>query len=225
MNRSRIAFLGVLVVALVMGACVSDPPAPVAEVAPAVVASYSIRYYPNNATGGSVPEDTTNYVAGALVPIKGNNEGTLVNTGFSFNGWNTQPDGLGQTYDARGIYGPATFPMGNENAQLYAVWADPVIGPWNLTSVNGRPLVLAQEGFQSMTLLMEAMNRTWTMVSTPTSGKPVTSTGTWSVSNTAVNYAFTSGNIVIFNAVVTDRTLTLTPTSMDKTQVMVFSKQ
>ena len=92
-------------------------------------------------------------------------------------------------------------------------------------AVNDRPLVLAQQGFQSMSLMVNAKNNTWTMISTPVSGGPTTSTGTWTVSDTAVNYAFVSSNIVIFNAVASDRTLTLIPTSLDQAYVLVFSKQ
>jgi hypothetical protein len=199
--------------------CVSAPQRPSA------VASYSVRYYPNGATGGSVPEDTTNYSTDAIVTVQGNNAGTLVNTGYAFDGWNTAPDGKGSTYDARGAFGPATLTMGAANVALYAVWKDPIVGPWNLTSVNTQSVALAPQGFQSMTLTLQSDDNTWSMTSTPTSGAPATSTGTWRVADTPTNYTMTSGNIVTFKATISGTTLTLTPTTVSETQVLVFSKQ
>ncbi len=225
MKRSLIALLSVLSVTLLVGGCLSAPKAPREEFTAAVEETYSVRYYPNNSTGGTVPEDRSNYPAGATVVVQGNNEGTLVNSGFSFNGWNTKADGLGTTYDARGIFGPANFTMEAQNAQLYAVWADPLIGLWNLTSVNDRALILAPKGFQEMTLLIKEENHSWTIISSSISGLPTPSTGSWIVGDMATKYSLISGNIVVFSAVVNERTLTLKPTSLDATQVMVFTKQ
>jgi hypothetical protein len=211
--------LGALTLLLVLYGCQSAPSHPV------TAASYSVRYYPNGATGGNVPEDSNNYVQGATVTVLGNNSGTLVNTGYAFDGWNTSPDGKGITYDARGVLGSTTFLMGAENVKLYAVWKDPIVGPWNLTSVNGQSVALAPLGFQSMTLLVSADKNTWIMTSTPVSGDAVTSTGTWIVADSPSSYSLTSGNIVTFNAVVNGTTLTVTPTTTGIAQLMVFSKQ
>ncbi len=225
--KRGLLFASVLTVGFVVSACLTSPPAPApaAVAAPVVLPSYSVRYYPNNASGGNVPEDTKNYEAGKIVTVLGNNEGTLVNTGFAFNGWNTSSDGKGTSYDARGVFGPATFPMGDGNVQLYAVWMDPIVGPWNLTSVNGQSLILAQKGFHAMTLVTKPVGNTWIITSTPATGEPITSTGTWAVGDTVNNYSLNSANIVIFNAKVNATTMTLIPTTMGTTQEMIFSRQ
>lgn len=220
MNRGLV-LLGALSTLLVLYGCQSAP----APTEKAAEAAYSVRYYPNGATGGTVPEDTMNYVKGATVRALGNNAGTLVNTGYAFDGWNTSPDGSGATYDARGVLGPATFTMDAANVKLYAIWMDPIVGPWNLTSVNGQSVALAPLGFQAMTLIAKVDKNIWTMTSTPVSGEAATSTGTWVIGDTPSSYFLTSGNIVTFNAMVNGATLTLTPTTSGIAQLMVFSKQ
>ncbi len=77
--------------------------------------TYTIIYNGNGNTGGSVPIDTTNYVQGQTVTAL--REGSLVNAGYSFSGWNTQADGSGTTYA-----GAQTFTMGTANVTLYAKW-------------------------------------------------------------------------------------------------------
>jgi hypothetical protein len=218
---SLIAFLG----------CETAPPAAV-EVEPAMVVavvpppSFSVRYNPNGATAGTVPEDSTNYIQGATVDVLGNNAGTLVNQGFAFNGWSRLPNGNGDVYDARAVYGPASFKMGSQNVTLYAVWRDPIVGPWNLTSVNGMAVSLAPAGFQTMMMTATEETHAWIVATTPPSGgATVTSSGTWAVAKTPTNYTFSSANIVTFDGVLNGTTLTLTPTTVGDTQVMVFSKQ
>jgi len=77
---------------------------------------YTVTYDNNGSTSGSVPIDTTFYEQGQTVTVQGN-PGSLVRTGYSFTGWNTQADGLGTTY------APAqTFVMGAANVTLFAKW-------------------------------------------------------------------------------------------------------
>ena len=57
-------------------------------------AGYSVIYNANGATSGTVPTDETSYSSGATVTVLGNTNG-LVKTGYAFDGWNTQNDGLG----------------------------------------------------------------------------------------------------------------------------------
>ncbi|MBN2158606.1 MAG: InlB B-repeat-containing protein [Spirochaetes bacterium] len=77
--------------------------------------TYSVSYNGNENTGGTAPVDSTNYLSGQTVTVL--DQGTLVNTGYTFNGWNTAADGSGTTYAAG-----ATFTMGSANVILYAVW-------------------------------------------------------------------------------------------------------
>ena len=78
----------------------------------------SVTYNSNNATGGTVPTDANSpYSLGTTVTVL-TNSGTLVKTGFTFTGWNTQADGQGTHYDATGL---VTFEI-SSNVTLYAEW-------------------------------------------------------------------------------------------------------
>ncbi|MEW5816632.1 MAG: InlB B-repeat-containing protein, partial [Spirochaetota bacterium] len=78
--------------------------------------TYTVTYNGNGHTGGTVPTDSTNYEQGQTVTVPGNT-GSLVKTGYTFNGWNTQADGNGTTYTQG-----QTFLMGAANVTLYAKW-------------------------------------------------------------------------------------------------------
>jgi len=78
--------------------------------------TYNVAYNGNGNTGGSVPVDATDYEEGQLVTVPGNT-GSLVKTGYSFVGWNTQADGNGTTYTQG-----QQFTMGTANVTLYAKW-------------------------------------------------------------------------------------------------------
>ena len=78
--------------------------------------TYSVTYNGNGNTGGSVPTDATAYKKDATVTVKGNT-GSLVKTGYTFGGWNTQADGNGTNYTA----GSGTFTI-TADKTLYAKW-------------------------------------------------------------------------------------------------------
>ncbi len=226
MSKVLIGISALCIVALV--ACQSAPPPPAAA-----KVSYVVTYNANGATGGVVPTDPNGHEAGSIVTVQGNTSGTLVNTGFAFGGWSTNPKGTGEkygngtgtVYDVNGVYGDSTFTMGSGKMDLYAVWIDPIVGPWNLTSLNGQAVALAPPGFEGMTFTALTANTSWSISSVPKSGDIATSTGSWSISPaTPATYNLTSGNMTIFTATVSGSTLTLTPTSAGSIQVMVFSK-
>ena len=75
----------------------------------------AVSYDGNGNDDGSVPA-TAYYDFDATVTAS-NNTGTLVKTGYSFDGWNTMPDGLGEAYSTG-----STFSMGTTNVTLYAQW-------------------------------------------------------------------------------------------------------
>jgi uncharacterized repeat protein (TIGR02543 family) len=80
------------------------------------VPTYTLTYDSNSATGGTVPTDGSSpYTSGATVTVLGNT-GSLVKTGFTFNGWNTAANGSGTSYAAS-----ATFSISG-NTTLYAQW-------------------------------------------------------------------------------------------------------
>lgn len=78
--------------------------------------TYAVTYDGNGNTGGNVPIDSANYVPGQTVTVLANT-GSLVKTGYSFSGWNTQTDGSGTTYTQAQI-----FAIGAANVILYAKW-------------------------------------------------------------------------------------------------------
>ncbi len=80
-------------------------------------AIYTVAYNGNGSTGGVVPIDVNSpYVSGATVTVLGN-AGSLVKTGYTFDGWNTAANGTGTSYL------PAeTFVIPSENRILYAMW-------------------------------------------------------------------------------------------------------
>ena len=84
----------------------------------AVLPSYSVTYYGNTNTGGSVPTDGNSYSSGDTVTVLGNT-GSLIKTGYTFVGWNTADNGSGTSYT-----GGDTFSMGNSDVILYAQWSD-----------------------------------------------------------------------------------------------------
>ena len=75
-----------------------------------------VIYNGNGNSSGSAPTDGNNYVNGQSATVLGNT-GSLVKNGFSFNGWNTKPDGSGTAY-AAGDNINLTLP----NVTLYAQW-------------------------------------------------------------------------------------------------------
>jgi hypothetical protein len=78
-----------------------------------------VKYDANGATSGTVPEDYTLYEPGESgVPVA-SNSGSLARSGFgfSFAGWNTEPDGSGIHYPSS-----TTMTMPSGNVTLYAEW-------------------------------------------------------------------------------------------------------
>ncbi len=76
----------------------------------------TVTYDANRATGGSVPIDNTAHPVGLEVTVLGNIN-SLVRTGYSFDNWNTEPDGSGDGYS-----GGDSFII-EEDIILYAQWA------------------------------------------------------------------------------------------------------
>lgn len=76
------------------------------------IPTYTVMYFGNGATSGSVPVDNNAYNSGTLVKIKANT-GSLAKAGYAFKGWNS----LGTTYTAG-----QTFTL-TGNVNLTAIWA------------------------------------------------------------------------------------------------------
>jgi len=80
------------------------------------IPTYTVTYDANsmNATG-DVPTDMMEYAEGETVTVLGQNDLAVEN--FTFEGWNTQADGMGATYVEND-----EFQMGIADITLYAVW-------------------------------------------------------------------------------------------------------
>lgn len=95
--------------------------------------THRVTYNGNGSTGGSVPVDSYEHTEGGPVSVLGNT-GNLVNGGFSFAGWTTNPavSGASASYAAG-----ATFTMGTADVILYAVWIpDFLIFTSNMTDIR-----------------------------------------------------------------------------------------
>ena len=77
---------------------------------------YTVQYDGNTADGGSTPEQAMTYDQAASLRING-----YTKTGYTFTGWNTQPDGGGMAYDDGQSVINLT-PVEGETVTLYAQW-------------------------------------------------------------------------------------------------------
>ena len=86
----------------------------VVEAAPT---TYSVTYNGNGNTGGDVPVDGSSPYDSGATPIVLGDTGSLIKTGYTFDGWNTSADGSGTSYSAG-----ATLPALSNDVILYAKW-------------------------------------------------------------------------------------------------------
>ena len=101
-------------------------------------ATYVILYTGNGNTGGSAPSFQSYVLGGSGITISGNSS-SLARTGYTFSGWNTQPDGSGTAYTV-GSTG-VTF---TQSTVLFAQWTgnqvtvtfDPGLGTVSPTSAT-----------------------------------------------------------------------------------------
>jgi uncharacterized repeat protein (TIGR02543 family) len=89
--------------------------------------TYTVTYYGNSNTGGSVPVDSSLYVSNIGVTVL-DNVNSLVRTNYRFSGWNTNSGGTGTAYSPGD-----TFSMGSSNVSLYAVWTSYTSGKYYVT--------------------------------------------------------------------------------------------
>jgi len=77
----------------------------------------SVQYDGNGALSGEVPVSKTFYRFGESIEVA-QNAGGFTLPGFTFIGWNTQPDGMGDSYDAG-----ETLSASIVNTVFYAMWS------------------------------------------------------------------------------------------------------
>ncbi len=156
--------------------------------APAACGSvtYSVTYDGNTNTGGTAPTDATVYNSGDTATVLGNT-GSLVKTGFAFNGWNTASDGSGTAYVAGNTFAIAA------NTTLYAQWlstSPPVITSSLTASGNqGFPFIYTITATNTPTSYAATGLPVFLAIDPSTgviSGTPIT-TGTYNVNISATN--------------------------------------
>jgi uncharacterized repeat protein (TIGR02543 family) len=97
--------------------------------------TYTITYNANGATSGTAPADQTKTYNVALTLAT--NTGSLVKTGYTFNGWNTTANGSGTHYDEGADY------TANAGVTLYAEWEANI---YTITATAGANGSITPEG-------------------------------------------------------------------------------
>ena len=108
--------------------------------------TYTITYRGNGNTGGNVGSDTVGS-DGSTVTTD-NNSGSLVKTGYRFNGWNTAANGTGTSYED-GVSIQITGDL-----TLYAVWVPlsfTITFDGNFASAGAAPAVVTGYGTKTIT--------------------------------------------------------------------------
>jgi len=118
------------------------------SIQPAHAVNYTVTYLANasqfqqGVTTGAVPS-TGSYAAGTLVTASAN-IGNLARQGFTFNGWNTLANGLGDHYAA----GTQSFNIG-ANVTFYAEWTIPASA--RLIGITGTLKTISNTGIANGT--------------------------------------------------------------------------
>ena len=95
-----------------------------------LINTFQITYDANRATGGEVPSVQTKIFGTGLILV--GNTGSLVRSGYSFNGWNTSIDGSGNDYAAGDTYAIEASDI------LYVKWlADTYTISYSATQATG----------------------------------------------------------------------------------------
>ena len=143
---------------------------PVTPVTPPM--AYTVTYFGNGNTGGSVPVDSTQYQANAAATVLDNSgiqpsSGTLTNGGQLFAGWGTQSGG-------GTVYQPGTTLTLTSNVTLYAIWSSAAVNGLTLSSgtlsgnYTGPPAVVIPYGVTNIGTAFSG-NTTITSVTIPNS--------------------------------------------------------
>jgi len=109
--------------------------------------SYTINYLGNGNTGGTVPTGGTFSSSTTVAAV-----GTMVNAGYTFNGWNTNSNGSGTAYAALASYSAGA------NLALYAQWVwasgSPTISSFNPTTAGtGTTVTITGTGLTAATIV------------------------------------------------------------------------
>ncbi len=161
------------------------------------IPTYTVTYNGNGNTGGTAPTDASSpYASGSTVTVLGNT-GSLVKTGYTFDGWNTVADGSGIGYAAGGTFNISA------NTTLYAQWADAACTSHAVTAAsNNNTWGTAAAGTSPV-----CEGSTTTVTATPASGYRFVS---WAVSGTGSTLSSNSTNPTTLTMGTADATVTAT---------------
>jgi uncharacterized repeat protein (TIGR02543 family) len=81
------------------------------------IPTYRVIYHNTNATSGTVPIDTNEYLPNQNVIVA--NNGTLARIDYTFDGWTKFSDGTGTVYTAG-----STLPLVNADIKFYPKWTE-----------------------------------------------------------------------------------------------------
>ncbi|HPB82845.1 MAG TPA: InlB B-repeat-containing protein, partial [Spirochaetota bacterium] len=112
-----------------------------------------VTYDSNNSTSGTPPADMNTYSTGLSVTVP-DNSGVLDRTGYTFNGWNTAPDGSGTGYSPLD-----SFTIGSNSVTLYAWWI-PIPFTVTFDSQGGSAVSPQTENYDSLVTEPAAPART-----------------------------------------------------------------
>lgn len=149
--------------------------------APAYTTTFTITYYGNGATSGSVAAQSKLYDSAITLQSNG-----FTRTGYTFSKWNTAANGTGTSYNAGASY------TANADASLYAIWN---INTWtvsyNANGGSGAPAAQTKTYGVTLTLSTTVPTRTgYTFLG-------------WSTSNTATTATYAAGGSYTANAAAT----------------------
>jgi uncharacterized repeat protein (TIGR02543 family) len=157
--------------------------------------TYTVTYNGNGNTSGSIPADANAYEQGATVTVKGNT-GNLVNSGYSFVGWNTAADGSGTSY-AAGV----DFNMGQSNVILYAKWTqNPTYNVTYNGNGNTSGTVPADANSYEQGSTVTVLGNTGNLAKTGFTfiGWSTTADGSGTSYATGATFSLGSGNVVLY---------------------------
>ncbi|MFJ7951950.1 immunoglobulin-like domain-containing protein [Lysinibacillus sp. NPDC096418] len=161
--------------------------------------TYTVTYDGNGNTGGTVPIDSTNYLAHAPVTVL-SNTGNLEKTGYTFGGWNTKVDGTGT------LYAPtSSFSMGAGSVTLYAHWVSIIVLP----TTDEEAVANAKSALAIGYSVGDSETNVTGNLQLPTAGAEGTFVS-WTSSHTSV--VSNDGTVVRPGHILGDQTVTLTAT-------------
>ena len=166
--------------------------------------AYTVTYNGNTSDGGSAPTDSNNYTSGSSVTVVGNT-GTLVKTGYSFDGWCTTQPTAGSACGGTRYVASNTFNI-STNTTLYAIWtANTYTISYNANGGSGSMSATTFTFGNSASISNNSFTRSgytfqnWYTTSTGTGGSSFTGGDSYNSAADLPLYAIWAGNSYVYN--------------------------